>query len=569
MFQIKKIHWYVLLGLILLNLAFFAVNLNDFFLSDDFDWLDIARNNEHSLIDYFSANYYGVQGEGGTYRPMYNMVFSLNNQIGGLNPLPYHLTNLMFHIGVCFLVYLLVLILFDKYKEKNKTAILAAVFFTILPSHSEAVIWISAIGDPMATFFYLLSFYLYILFRKKQNFTALLISIVSFVLALLTKEIAITLPLLIVVWEIYQLISGNYGSYALFDNKTQAQGPELPPGESILKNIVFYPLGYWIILIGYFLIRFVSIGLVFGYYASETIKMNFTSIFEMITALIIDNLFYGQYRVWLTDFFTDNKLVFVYLLVIIVTLILIVLRKYKFKAAFLIDTYIILILPVVFLSMNNLSDEGERYGYLASVAFVIILSALIWQIKKEKYLRNILIVALIVYFSFFLLNKNHNWQVGSELSQKIVLEDLLQVVDLAKENYFVAMPDNLAGVPIMRNGIILAAKIFQPQLDFKAINLGAYQRLDRKIYNNKVLYWGPYPTGGYIAETFDNKNWVTGYDRQETDDYIFELWNYDYPTYTSNTIRLILKNENGEFIPAGKEDVNIIIFDQGGLRKIK
>ena len=39
------------------------------------------------------------------------------------------------------------------------TMILAAVFFTILPNHSEAVIWIAAVADPMAAFFYLLSFF--------------------------------------------------------------------------------------------------------------------------------------------------------------------------------------------------------------------------------------------------------------------------------------------------------------------------------------------------------------------------------------------------------------------------
>ena len=63
------------------------------------------------------------------------------------------MTNLIFHIGVSFLVYLLVLILFDKYKGKRKIAILAAVFFSILPNHSEAVIWIAAVADPVATFF--------------------------------------------------------------------------------------------------------------------------------------------------------------------------------------------------------------------------------------------------------------------------------------------------------------------------------------------------------------------------------------------------------------------------------
>ena len=208
-----KFHLLVLLGLIILNLAFFAINLNDFFVSDDFDWLYLTENSKQPLWQYFTTNYYGQQGEGGSYRPMFNLVFSLNNSLFGLNAIPYHLTNLIFHIGVSFLVYLLVLQLLSSNENKKKIGILAAVFFSILPNHAEAVVWIAAIGDPMASFFYLLAFYLYLLYRQKKSFACLLISLFSFILALLTKEIAITLPLLILVWELYEYISGRQTNF--------------------------------------------------------------------------------------------------------------------------------------------------------------------------------------------------------------------------------------------------------------------------------------------------------------------------------------------------------------------
>ncbi|MCX6740722.1 MAG: hypothetical protein NTZ49_05875, partial [Candidatus Parcubacteria bacterium] len=85
----------------------------------------------------------------------------------------------------------------------------------------------------------------------------------------------------------------------------------------------------------------------------------------------------------------------------------------------------------------------------------------------------------------------------------------------------------------------------------------------------KILYWGPYPTGGYIAKSFDQKYWVTGFDRRETKDYIFELWYYDYNNYTSNTIRLVLKDKDGKFIKAGEEPMQILIFNEGRLQSLK
>ncbi len=477
---------------------------------------------------------------------MVNLIFWLNYKLGGLNPLPYHLTNLIFHIGICFLIYLLALTLLENIKGKNKIAILAAVFFTLLPNHSEAVIWIAAVADPVASFFYLLAFYLYLLFRQRKSFVALLLSALSFIIALLTKEIAITLPLLIVVWELYQAIK---------ENKFKA------------RDIILYPFGYWILLIGYFLVRYEAIGLIFGYYARSTFKIDFNAMAKMIIALITDLFFSGNLRVLLTDYFAANKIFFVLLIILLAVLILYVCRKYFYKAAFLIDAYLILILPVIFLAFNNLNDEGERYNYLPSVAFVILLSLLVWQIK-ERYLKNILLIALLVYFAANLLNKNYNWQLAANLNQGIVQVDAAQVLDLSKENFLVGLPDNLSGVPLLRNGFIQAVNLFRPQLEFKATVLNAYQRLTRENYQQKILYWGPYPTGGYIAETFDQHNWVTGFDRQETDAYIFELWNYDYLTYTSNTIRLIFKNQQGDFWPAGEEDHNVLTYDQGHLKNL-
>ncbi len=545
-----KWHLLILVGLILLNLAFFAFNLNDFFLSDDFDWLTIAKNSEHSVVDYFNANYYGERGVGGSYRPMVNLIFWLNYQIGGLNPLPYHLANLIFHIGVCFLVYLLVLVLFEEVKEKRSIAILAALFFSILPNHSEAVVWIAGVADPMATFFYLLAFYFYLLFRKKDKFSFLLISVAGFILSLLTKEMAISLPLLILVWELYEAFSKNKFDW---------------------QNIILKPFGYWLILLLYFVIRYASIGLAFGYYARETFKLDLGAIAKMFISLITNLFFYGKMRVLLTNYFVANKLFFVFLLVLILTLVWYTFRNFKFKAPFLFDAYFILILPVLLLNFNNLADEGERYNYLPSVIFCILLSLLILQIKKDKFLKIIVLTGLLLYFSIFLINKNSNWQQGSEIAQKII-NDFTQAVNLNQPNQdllFVALPDNFEGVPIFRNGIKLAINLYYSDFTYTGEVLNAYLRLSRQNWDQQILKWADYPSGGYLAKTIDGRYWVTGFDRRETEKYIFENWNYNYANYTSDTIRLILKNEQGEFIKAGEESENILIFDQGQLKSLK
>lgn len=545
--KFNKIHLWVLLGLIVINLGLYFVNLNDFFVSDDFDWVYNTKTSQHGLGDYFSANYYGEQGVGGSYRPMVNVVFWLNYKIGGLNPLPYHLTNLIFHIAVCFLIYLLVLLLFEKAEHKQKIGILAALFFSLLPNHSEAVIWIAAVADPMAAFLYLLAFYGYITFRQKMKFYWLLISVASFILGLLTKEFVVTLPLLIIVWELYE---------GIIKNKFRWQ------------DVFLKPLGYWLLVIGYFLVRFNAIGLAFGYYAQQKFQLHIAKIFKMFVALIVDLGFYGQARVYLTNFFSSNSLIFCALLILILGLTWLALKQYGYKVALLFDSFLIIILPVLFLSYNDLNDEGERYVYLGSVIFCILLSLLVLQIQKNKLAQKILLAGLLIYFAVNLVNKNYNWHLAANLSEKIVRQDLPQTVDLTKSDqklFFVSLPDNLDGAQVLRNGVELAIKLYYPDSQIKAEHLNAYLSPNSDNYQSKLLYWGSYPTGGYIAETFDNKNWVTGFDRRETADYIVELWNYDYINYTSNTMRLIFKDQTGNFIKAGDEPVQALIFNEGGL----
>jgi len=543
-----KFHLLALLFLIIINLVFYAINLNDFFVSDDFDWLHLTKEQESSILNTFGANYYGVRGEGGSYRPLVNLSFWLNHKIGGLNPLSYHLTNLIFHLGVCFLVYLLVITLFQNNKDKNKIAILAAVFFSLLPNHSEAVIWIAAIGDPLASFFYLLAFYLYLQYRQKQSFLCLIISLLSFILALLTKEIAITLPLLILVWELCQGILQN---------------------KIVITKIVHRHLGYWLVLVLYFCVRYLAIGLVFGYYATEKFSIDLVKIFNMFIALITNLFFFGQARVNLTQYFITNKLFFILILILILSLIWYLLRKYHYKIAFLFDAYLILALPVLLLAFNNLSDEGERYNYLPSVIFCILLSLLIWQIKKEKIAQYLLISGLLIYFGGILIQKNIDWQQASHISEKIVKQEIPKLIDFNNQdqlNVFVALPDNYQGTQVLRNGIKQAISLFYHQ-EIKSELLNVYLRLNQDNWDQNILQWETYPTGGYLAKTLSAEKWVTGIVNNYTDNYVYELWDYDYDLYITDKIRLYFQKQFLEKFEQG--NLQIIYYDQGTLKKIK
>ncbi len=77
---------------------------------------------------------------------------------------------------------------------------IAAMLFASHPIHTEAVTWIAGLPDVAYTFFYLLSFYFYILLRDGVK-SSYLLSILSFAAATLFKEPALTLPVLLIAYD--------------------------------------------------------------------------------------------------------------------------------------------------------------------------------------------------------------------------------------------------------------------------------------------------------------------------------------------------------------------------------
>jgi hypothetical protein len=139
--------------------------------------------------------------------------FALNYRLGGLDVEGYHIVNIAIHIINALLLYLLVLLTFrtprmqGSYLEKHSgaVALMSALLFVCHPVQTQAVTYISQRFASMAAMFYLGSVVAWAASRlsgKKTSRIALyVISILSAVLAMKTKETAFTLPLAVAMYE--------------------------------------------------------------------------------------------------------------------------------------------------------------------------------------------------------------------------------------------------------------------------------------------------------------------------------------------------------------------------------
>ncbi|MFQ5737098.1 MAG: hypothetical protein ACE5GY_09610, partial [Thermodesulfobacteriota bacterium] len=164
----------------------------------------------------------------GTWLPLTLLSYTLDYAIWGLNPLGYHLTNNLLHALNSALVLVLGARLYAiaAHGEGAKKGALwagfvAALLFGLHPLRVESVAWIAERKDVLCAFFFLLAALAYIEYASVKNAPGrgllwYAASLVLFILALLAKPMAVTLPAVLLILDLYPLgrLTGRRGAGA-------------------------------------------------------------------------------------------------------------------------------------------------------------------------------------------------------------------------------------------------------------------------------------------------------------------------------------------------------------------
>jgi hypothetical protein len=169
-------YWFGLIPYLILAAlatATFANTLGGYFVCDDLlhlGYLWRAFNGEGGLLlaPFYSpwlkdTSFYNF------YRPLTEISFALDYLLYGVRAVGYHLTSLGWHVLNVWLLFLLVKTLTDSSifyisgsRERTNIAFFSAAIWSVYPTHSEAVGWIAARSDLLATAFYLTTMILFI-----------------------------------------------------------------------------------------------------------------------------------------------------------------------------------------------------------------------------------------------------------------------------------------------------------------------------------------------------------------------------------------------------------------------
>ena len=325
------------------------------------------------------------------YRPLVFTSFALDHFIWKENPFGYHLTSVILHTIVSLLVYLLA----GRIVKSGVAAFAAGLLFAVHPVNAEAVAWITARNDLLAALFMFFSYFTFLIFREKGKKTLLFISLISFFLALLSKEMAITLPLLILLhvccftgerWQKKLVWPALYVAMVL---------PYLLIRVLVLdmQNWGNHPF-YWKLCTG--------IGLVVSYTRLLLFPVNL-SVF---------------YNIPIQKSFSSPEVLVPLLLLSVIAATIIASLKYDRKLFFSLSWVYVTLLPVSgFVALLNPALMAERYLYIPAAGFCMAVGILFSRfVDAEKWslssVRAVCLAGAIVIIMLLTVTvrRNHAWE---------------------------------------------------------------------------------------------------------------------------------------------------------------
>jgi tetratricopeptide (TPR) repeat protein len=190
----------------------FMICLNSF--KNDFvNWDDpglIIRNQRIRSLDWQNTIEIFTPKKSSAFQPVRVLSYAIDYHFWKLNPMGYRITNILFYLLTCIMVFLTLRLLSASLREGKqpdshfRVGLFGALLFTALPVHVEAVTWLSARKEVLQGFFFFLAFYLYLKGKEReggQKIIFLGLVLLAILLATLSKPSAVVFPAVLLVYE--------------------------------------------------------------------------------------------------------------------------------------------------------------------------------------------------------------------------------------------------------------------------------------------------------------------------------------------------------------------------------
>jgi hypothetical protein len=175
-------------------LILYSSSLPAYFVADDFGFVQLLSQKPplHFLSLFTRRWSEDIWGEipVDEIRPMVALSYQVNSLWGAASPVAYHATNIFLHGLNALLVFATGRVIARLTLAASS---FASLLFAILPSHAEAVAYITGRSDTILAFFYVSSLLAYVTWRRNRSHLLYAACLCLFFSALFSKEVAVTL----------------------------------------------------------------------------------------------------------------------------------------------------------------------------------------------------------------------------------------------------------------------------------------------------------------------------------------------------------------------------------------
>jgi tetratricopeptide (TPR) repeat protein len=336
------------------------------------------------------------------YRPVFILYLMFGwHLFGGESAALWHLANIIMHLLAVYFVFKIL----EKITEDLRVTSIATLLFAVHPLRSESVAWISGSTDLFLALFLLPSFYFYMCYREEGKLKNLIYSLLLFLLATFSKEPAVALPIFIAAYEVFIL------------NRRK-------PLLEKLKPAIQFSLLFFFVTIFYFAMRYHALGFVLSdknykaYPKAEvllTIPLVITKYIGLLFLPLNLSIFHQTEMIKSP---VNLNFILPLLFVLAVCAGLWKLRESTI-ARFAILWFAIHLLPV--LNLSAFAEDflvQERYVYIPSVGFSLLIAMALVKIPIEQYLafgsrrtvQAALIILIAIIFTGKTVAQNTSWK---------------------------------------------------------------------------------------------------------------------------------------------------------------
>ncbi len=351
------------------------------------------------IPEIFSNSVWGFHSGGASnyYRPLMNLIFLGAYQLSGLQPWAYHLVNILLHVGSSLLVFLVLERLYPRTTPRGAVPLVSALLFAAHPIHTEVVAWACGVTDTSYTFFLLLAWLLYLSSNQDLKTWRFMASLAAFFSALLCKEPAIVLPGI--------LLASDYA----FGKR-----------EETIAVLLRRQVPYMLVAAVYFLLRYAALGGFFAVlpqreFGPFTVLLNAAVLFSRYLGKLILPTGLSAYHTFVpvASLLETRAVVASIFALAFLVLCFACLRRNRALFLALVLTALPLF-PVLHMPSLGTSALAERYLYLPSVGFVLVLSlSLEWirsRFPRVRMASGIAVVVLAATYLFMTSSRNAVWE---------------------------------------------------------------------------------------------------------------------------------------------------------------